>query len=230
MKHRYLSLLLLFSAFQASAQNKAIAFGVRGGLQMSSLSRATQPDIRLQEPDGYAPGYFAGVFTNVNIGRFTIQPSVNFNAIAAKSTEEKLTGDIVDNVYGKWNLNYLHVPVNLIYNFKGYNSKFYAGVGAYFAAALSGKFTPDGDNVEELYRQQYVDYYSFKAKFGNGNNSDFKSLDYGFNLVAGVYLNQHLSLNLLYTYGIANIQGNKNYFLYKSAHINSTGVSLGYQF
>src|SRR4051812_39029208 len=103
--HHYLSILILFFAFQASAQNKVVEFGVRAGLHMSSLSRTMQRDLTPEQYDGYAPGYFAGIFSNINVGKFTIQPSVNFNAITTKSTEEKLTGDIVELLYGKWKLN-----------------------------------------------------------------------------------------------------------------------------
>lgn len=231
--HVYLVAFLLTAALPALAQENAIEFGARAGIGISSLSRTVgHPDRRVEKPEGYAMSYFGAVFARLNMGAFALQPEVSFNAIAGKTTEEVLNGDIVFETYGKWKLNYLRVPVNLIYNIQAEGAKFYFGAGPYFAKALSGKFTPDDDTFAEgQFHQQYIDYYSIDAKFGDDNRSNFKSFDYGINALAGFEFANGILVNANYSRGLANAQTMRDqYSLYKSARITNIGISVGYKF
>jgi hypothetical protein len=228
----HLSALLIISSIKLSAQTKAIDFGVHAGIASTSLGRTLGKDFILQEPDGSGLGYFAGLFASFNIGQFSLQPGVDFSSIAGKSTEETQNGDIIDRAYGRWRLNYIKVPVNLIYNIPANGGQFYVGAGAYFSSALSGKFTPSADNYSSN-QQTLIAHYTKSAKFGNDNKSDFKKTDYGVCALAGFAFDNGVMINAIYNLGLVDVQS-RNYtyggYLYESAKLSSLGLSLGYKF
>jgi hypothetical protein len=227
MKFRLtLSFLLLLTCFKLSAQTEAIQFGIRAGLSSTSLSRKPGTDIQVHDADKSGAGYFAGAFASFNIDRFSLQPAIIFNSLSSKTTEEVLSGDIVYNMYGKWRLYYIQVPVNLIYNIPVQGGHLYVGAGPYIGTALLGKFTPASGN-ESPGQSSPVDF-SFKARFGDDNRNNFKSFDYGGNAVAGFEFDNGLMINAVYNLGLANIQSDN--YLYNSTKIRSLSIAFGYKF
>jgi len=227
MKFRLtLSFLLLLTCFKLSAQTEAIQFGIRAGVSSTSLSRKPGTDIQIHDADKSGAGYFAGAFASFNIDRFSLQPAIIFNSLSSKTAEEVLSGDIVYNMYGKWRLYYIQVPVNLIYNIPVQAGHLYVGAGPYIGTALSGKFTPALGN-ESPGQSSPVDL-SFKARFGDDNRSNFKSFDYGGNAVAGFEFDNGLMINAVYNLGLANIQSDN--YLYNSTKTRSLSIALGYKF
>lgn len=223
--HLTLSSLLLLACFKLSAQTNVIQFGIRAGVSSTWLSRTPGTDVQIRDAEKSGSGYFAGAFASFNVNRFSLQPAIIFNSLSSKTTEEVLSGDIVYRMYGKWRLYYIQVPVNLVYTIPVHGGKFYLGAGPYIGWALSGRFTPVGN---ESPGQSSPADFSFKAKFGSDDRSNFKSFDYGANVVAGFEFDNGLMINAVHNLGLANIEvGN---YPYQKTKTRNLGIALGYKF
>lgn len=226
--HLTLSFLLIFISFKLSAQTKPVTFVVKAGVSTTSLSRTPGTDIRIKDPEKNAFGYFAGAFVSFNFHQFSVQPAVIFNSIAANTTEEIVSGDIVDNKYGKWRLNYIQVPVNLVYHFPVEGGKLFIGAGPYASKPLSGHFTVPADNPSPASSQFRSVDPNIDAKFGSGQDKNFKAFDFGINALAGFEFTNGIMINAVYNAGLSNIQTDK--YLYNSTKIRGLGISFGYKF
>lgn len=116
-------------------------------------------------------------------------------------------------------ITYLQLTGNVVHKFKIHSGKFLVGAGLYTAMAHSGKFdfeTPSSVNSNDIV-------------FGNDN--DFRKNDAGFNLLTGLELNNHLTFNIGYDFGLTNIasQPLKDSGV-KSVYNRSFIVSLGLMF
>lgn len=223
-----LSALLIIIGFKLSAQTKIIQFGVKAGIGTTSLSRTNGVDIKLQDAEKNALGYFAGAFVDFKFGRFSLQPAAIYNSIAGNTTEQFVSGDIAQRKYGKWRLNYIQVPVNFIYHFPVDGGKLFIGAGPYVSKPLSGHFTAPPDNPSPYSLQFASTDPNIDAKFGSGPGKNFKAFDYGINALAGFEFNGGILINAVYNAGLSNIQVDK--YLYTSTKTRSLGISIGYKF
>ncbi len=103
--------LLLFTAgFLLGAAGTAFSqttLGAKAGLNLSNLSMEDASDKNM------LAGFHGGLFVNMPLsGSFSVQPELLFSQKGAKWTSET---SIADSEV-KLNLNYLEVPVNLVYN------------------------------------------------------------------------------------------------------------------
>jgi hypothetical protein len=112
------------------------------------------------------------------------------------------------------NLNYLEIPINAIYKIEVGSSKLCINAGPYLGYALSGK-TSIGEESESL-------------AVGSSDDDDLKALDYGFNIGAGIEINDAITIGLQYGLGLANlfIDSDNGYKLNNRV----IGISVGYMF
>ena len=93
---------------------------------------------------------------------------------------------------------YIEVPANFVYHIPVGIGKVYFGAGPYYAVPVSGKivntYTYNGNVLSS------TDH----ASFGSGMN-DYKTSDYGINIIGGLSFKYGLSLNLGYGIGLVNI-------------------------
>ena len=227
-----LFIFLIIASFKLSAQTRAIQFGVKGSINSVMLSRTLEQDYLVSNPEKALAGFSAGVFASFNMDRFALQPGIFFTARGGKTTEGIILGDIAFRGYGNWRLYYIQVPVNLVYHIPVKTGSFYLGAGPYIARGLKGKFTPqtlDNNSIDESDQNDF----SIKAQFGNDNNSNFKSFDYGVNGIAGFQFNNGILVNAGYDLGLSNIQTNNillNPTFYSSTKNRSFNISIGYMF
>ncbi|MFA6087121.1 porin family protein [Mucilaginibacter sp.] len=227
-----LFIFLIIACFKVSAQTRAIQFGIKGSINAVTLSRTLEQDFLVSNPEKALTGFSAGVFASFNMDRFALQPGVFFTARGGKTTEGIVLGDIAFRAYGNWRLYYIQVPVNLVYHIPVKTGSFYLGAGPYIARGLKGKFTPqtlDNNSIDESDQNDF----NIKAQFGNDNNSNFKSFDYGVNGIAGFQFNNGILVNAGYDLGLSNIQTNNillNPTFYNSTKNRSFNISIGYMF
>ncbi len=136
MKKLILSFAIV--AFTAVGVNAQVGFGIKGGLNISSLRG--DDDEGLKSLIGGNAGFFANIPMS---GMFSIQPEVLFSMEGAQVDE---TGD------PKILLNYINIPLMLKYSDP---SGFYGELGPQVGILASAKAKADGESdvdIKELFK------------------------------------------------------------------------------
>ncbi len=227
-----LTILLFLSLSSALvAQEKAISFGIKAGPNFTWLDRAAQMDYR-KLPNKAMLAAGATAYINVNIQKFTLQPGIAYIIKGSRTTQTFINDDILEDTYGRMNLHYIQVPVNIIYHFKSKTSGWFAGAGAYAARGIKVTFSPSAVEGYPLYgsqKQNLESYYKRAIRFGGQSNDTFKAYDYGINFLAGRRFKSGVTFNVEYALGLNNIE-NTNYSPYNSTRNRTLNVGLGYEF
>lgn len=178
MKYIKIKVLLLvcFVAFSSlSAQD--IEFGLKGGMNLSSMSIPDADDSNI------LPGFHAGVFTRVPIANsnFAIQPELLYSAKGLKAMHSELSES--ETTY---QLYYVDLPVNLIYNLA---PDFYFQGGPYLGLLMNANASSESD----LLIDQPIDKQSFNkldVGVGAGLGFSLNKIDIGFNYNFGLIRQQ----------------------------------------
>lgn len=202
--------ILLFAIFVVASLSTFAqltpTFGIKGGINFAQLHTSFS-NASGSVSTGSLATFSAGVFADIKFNNISIQPALNFTGKGGSETRK-------DSVL-KPKLFYLQLPVNVVYNVDIVPGVIYFGGGPYIAYGLSAKI-----NVTDSAGSQ-----TKNAGFGS-SVYNYKSMDAGANIVAGIKLDGGLLFNLNYDYGltnISNIVGNKT--------TNRVfGISVGYIF
>lgn len=172
------SIVLLVFSGKAFAQESQI--GIKGGLNLSTLNIDNKNDKNLKA------GFHAGVFTKIPLTEsFAIQPELLYSMKGVKySFEDNILADGRAN----FNLNYLELPVKLVFNL---SEDFEIQFGPYVSYLINANVDTDADvlgfwkidNNKELDRKNYnaLDY-----GLSLGLGFDFDPLIIGFNYNLGL--------------------------------------------
>lgn len=173
----------------------AFAQGISGGVK-AGLNLANVKGDDVEDTDMRIAFHFGG-FLNFGLSdALSVQPELLYNSVGAKMSDDD--GDFV------YKLNYISIPVNLIYSFGNFNIQ--AGPQFGFLASAKGKATYDGESEE-------VDMKDF-----------YKSTDIGVNIGLGAAFGKaHVSAR--YGIGLANIAD------FEEADVKNSVIqlSLGYK-
>ena len=202
--------LFLGAAIAMSSLTFAQQFGIKGGMNVSSLSE----DSNLSD-QGSKIGFNAGVFMNAPLAEnFSIQPEVLYNDLGSKVTRSTtVNGNTYSADYAR-NLGYISVPVMFQYNA---TPAFYLEAGPQFGFLVSAN-----------------DKYKSSTN-GNTNNSNivaldkdaFNTFDFGLGLGAGYYFTPQFGLTARYVAGFTDIYKDNNGDAVKN---NVFQVGLAYKF
>ncbi len=143
-------------------------------------------------------------------GNFSFQPALIFLQKGGKESEDVI-GIAVKNTIS---INYLELPLNLIYRSPGNKAHFITGLGPSLSYALSGTVKVEQDGQSQ----------TVKIKFGNGSDNELKKFELGGNLLAGCEFNNGLFIALNYNIGFSNISTDSN----SKWKNNYFGLRLGY--
>ena len=192
------------SFFSTEKANLPITFGIRGGLNVSSMS--------LKDDDGLKSkaGFNVGVAVDFPIMEsFYVQSGMYYTTKGYKIKE----GNDEENV----NIGYLEIPIlaSYRYNFDDANQLQF-NFGPYFAYGLHGK-----DKWEENYRGEV--YKSEKKWY---DYDDTKRFDMGLQLGLGVTLVKHYYVGIAYEFGLLEqVKDSDGYYKNRNFMVN-----VGYQF
>ena len=145
------TLFVIFMGLNANAQN---AFGLKGGLNISSISN-------LDEAGSRVSFHFGGVFERELSEKFSLQTEVLFSSQGVEKEDEVLK------------LHYINIPVL---------AKFYVVDGLSLEAGLQAgifllsEFEDDGEFVADL--DDYISTFDFGLNFGLGYRLD-NGLNFG---------------------------------------------------
>lgn len=215
-----ITLILVVFLFSGIA-NAQLRYGIKGGLNVSSLSTSTSAIDQVKA----ASSYQGGLLMQLKLGSFAIQPELLYTV---KSSDLQIpTGEapkLREYIGAVTTLNYetqnIEIPVNLQLGMDFGPARIYAQAGPYMTFALSGALNGDVklyDTVDE--------------------NLAFNKFDWGFGIGAGAEI-FGFQLALKYDFGMnpageetftnSNIKKNMNPFYdMKNRNLN---ISLGLLF
>ncbi len=154
------------------ACSQAVQLGVFAGPNLSTLG--SQSMIGVGETAALTFGAHAGLYTEITAGHWSIEPAVVYAGIGGRINSIYSLNSYAG--YEDVHLQYLQVPVNILYNTAG--RKFFFGGGPYIGFGLSGS-----ESGSSTYLGVTDAYYNDKYTFYSGNK-----LDYGINLLAGLHV------------------------------------------
>ena len=194
--------IALFSLIITNAQN--VKFGVTGGTSISSQKFKSSG---ISVSGDSKVGFTAGVLADLGLSQnFAFQPGLNFVQKGSKLTSGGVTATQT--------LNYIELPLNLLYRTPAGSGKFFGGIGPVLGYGLGGKTESGGESTD--------------IHFGSSNNDDYKAFEFSGNIIAGYEFSNSFFLSANYNHGFSNIvngngsdvTGKNNYF----------GIRIGYKF
>ncbi len=219
MKQFIVLIAIVFFSISSQAQ---ISFGGQIGAnlgmghQTNDVDDVFETSAAINDPK---IGFLVGVVAEIDFGKLGFRPELNFVQKGSKSGS--VNGYAYDDDIEKFTLNYLEIPLNVVYNLKvGRAGKVFFGLGPAIGIGLSGtdKFSTYDDNG---------DRYSGKIKIkfdgkenANDGNGHFKRIDIGANVLGGIQLPMGFFAKVGFTYGFTNISP------YKDFEYKNRGVSL----
>jgi hypothetical protein len=203
--------MLIFSAV-ATAQG--LRPGVEAGVNFQNLNGKDQNGVK--SSNKLITGFHAGVNVLMPIApEIYFQPGLLF---AVKGATYDL---IPNNVTVR--LNYLELPLNLVYRGQLGNNFILLGFGPYVAYALNGKYTIN-DVKTNVSFQSTMDQ--------NTSGVALRRFDAGANIFAGYELSGGIYLTLNAQLGLINVNPKNTSVSTDKSTLKNTGfgISLGYRF
>jgi len=190
MKKLILGLALTAGTFAFAQQtgntsSNPVTFGVKGGMNVSSLSKDSGLDDQKSKI-----GFNAGVFANIPLAAsFSVQPEVQYSQYGNKSDFTTLG----TKYSASTKLDYITVPVMFQYNLI---PDLYVEAGPEFGFMVSAKNKLKNESN------------------GNSTTSDnykdnFNTFNFGIGLGAGYYFTPNLGLTARYVAGLTDIAKNR---------------------
>ncbi|MBB6369924.1 porin family protein [Chryseobacterium shigense] len=191
---------LLVNAQEKTKASSPVTFGVKAGLNASTLSKADEYD----NDQRIKPGFNAGIFVNIPVAeKFSVQPELLFNQVGSK-TEERDEFYINSDRYRrevdyKKTLNYLSVPVMVQYNIL---PQLYVEAGPEFGFLLGGKNKGDITMTRNSGNTTVTETSNFSDKIVKDLYNTF---NFGIGIGAGYYFTQNFGVTARFTAGITDI-------------------------
>jgi hypothetical protein len=200
-------LLIIVVAFTMTTKSFAqVKYGVKAGLNLANISEKSSLGSENEGKTSKIGFHFGGTAEFPASEAVSVQTGLLFSSKGYKISLEGASGSM--------NVNYLEIPINTIYKIEIGSSKLCLSAGPYLAYAVSGSAKYGGIEVD--------------VNIGSDDDDDYKALDYGLNIGAGVELNDKITIGLQYGIGLANISSYTGYG--SSAKNNVFGISVGYMF
>lgn len=201
-----ISIILLLSASLAIAQTAEkgkMSFGILGGINFQNLNGKLSSGDKLE--NDMLLGFHAGVNVQIPLApEFYFQPGLMYAVKGAKNTYTIFGAEFTDET----KINYIEMPLNLVYKGSLGNGFVMVGFGPYLAYGISGKQVFEGSSLA----------------FERG--TDYDPFDAGANIFAGFEMASGIFLQLDTQFGMININPEDN----PTTKNTGFGVSLGYRF
>ena len=196
--------LMCLGLFMGTSGVFAQSIGVNLGLNLSSMT-IEDDDFDYCEDCSMRLGYHLG-------GNISFAMSDNMNLEIGLLFNTKGTKAEAGSITSKTNLGYLDVPILAKYNFGSDDMGIMAIGGLSLGYGIMGKYKLDFDGNEE----------ESDVVWGSDDDSDFKALDYGVIVGAGLMIDK-LQITLTYNLGLANISPYED----DSYNVNNNVIRLG---
>jgi Outer membrane protein beta-barrel domain len=199
-------LLFSFALLFAVSTFGQIRFGLKAGVNLANMS------IKDADPSpSMIIGFHAGAILDLSLSdMMSLQPGVLFSTKGFKisATQDGITGTMTESV------NYIEVPINLMFKFGSGDVKFMPFIGPYLGYALSGTL-----KAEAMGQSASTD-----ITFGS-SDGDMSALDYGLNIGVGIEMKGFI-ITAQYGLGLADLDPSADGKMTN----NVIGISVGYLF
>lgn len=174
---------------QTKTTTSKTTFGLKGGINLPKYKYINNNANTSTETKTTTNFNLTG-YANVPVSTyFSVQPGISLQGKGAKYFEDG-NNQIEDNVLA------IEVPINLLANLPVGPGKFYVGGGPYAGFNVAGqRKTTIGNNTNKE-----------NLKFGNSNADNLKTVDLGFNFLAGYQLTSGLNFGAGYGLGLTNLR------------------------
>jgi hypothetical protein len=181
-------------------------FGVHIGNTLSSYKLSIES---VSVTSKQRVGYTAGVFGYIPVGgSFSLMPALNYVQKGGRIKHE-LGKDIQI-------LNYVELPVNVLYRVRAGSGTLVLGGGPSLSAGVSGKakWEQEGETGSD------------KIEFGSGSDKDLKAIEAGLNFMAGYIAADGFMVSLNFNQGLSNLAPDNEFDVrYRNRYF---GLRVGY--
>jgi len=178
-----LTLLLVVISLSKTSYSQKTSVGINGGITLASIhAKGEEESMNSDSKIGFMGGLFLETPISKNV---LFNPAINF--VQKGFAVPDLEPDEMD----KTTLNYLELPLNVLYTTDG----FVFGGGPVLGLGLSGK---------EKYKGSNGDIITDDIKFGSGQE-EVKQIEFSGNLLAGYKLKNGLMVSAGYNMGFTNL-------------------------
>jgi hypothetical protein len=214
-------LILALSVTFASAQDSPkTSFAVIGGINFQNLTGKAYNGDKLN--NDMLTGYHVGFNAQIPIAsKFYFQPGLLYSTKGAKTKSELSTSTT--------SINYLEMPLNVVYKSACGSGSFMVGFGPYVAYGISGKVKTSGDapTVESK--------IEFKNAIGLNDPLDvpfYKAFDAGASAFVGYEMTNGVFCQLDMQLGLLKINSEYSDYPDDKTAVKNTGfgLSAGYRF
>lgn len=209
------------TTFVVAQDNGKSSFGIIGGVNFQNLTGETSGGNDLN--NDLLTGFHVGANVQIPLApEFYFQPGLLFSVKGAKNKT-----DLIEKTT---KLNYLEMPLNLVYKGALGSGFVLLGVGPYVAYGIGGKVETTGGAVS---LDQDIE---FKNELDAGDSPTtpyYKAFDAGGNIFAGYEMANGIFLQLNAQLGLLKINPDDNRIIgsNKSSEKNTGfGISAGYRF
>ena len=223
MKNRLFTSLFVFAlsvTFASAQDGPKTSFAIIGGVNLQNLTGKAYNGDKLN--NDLLLGYHVGVNAQIPVAsKFYFQPGLLYSAKGAKTSSESSNSTT--------SINYIEMPLNMVYKSACGNGFFMAGVGPYVAYGISGKVktTSDLPTLESK--------IEFKNVVGTNDPIDvpfYKPFDAGANAFIGYEMGNGVFCQLDVQLGLLKINSEYSEFPDDKTSVKNTGfgLSTGYRF
>jgi hypothetical protein len=166
-------------------------------------------------------GFLVGAVAEIPLSAsINFRPELNFIQKGFKISISDNSGGFSYTNEAEARLNYLELPLNVVYSFPAGANHVFLGAGPSFGYGLSGKSKSkeSGTGIPTVEENSDIHFGS------DENNDDFKALDFGANILGGYKMTNGLFFKAGYCFGLSNIS-NDSETSYKNKGFS---VSIGY--
>ncbi len=205
--------LISFSTFAQDKGSKGsddsrVRYGVKAGVTFADVTLSSAPGVTTSSVTSF---YVGGIVDIPVASVLSVQPGL---MLVGKGAELSFP-----SIYSqKQTPFYLEVPVNLVAKFEAGPGKIFVGAGPYVSLGVFGKNKITSSSLGNS---------NDNLKFGNGDDDDLRSIDFGLNFLLGYQLTNGLSVNGGYGLGLVNTQPSASSLTVKNSVFS---VGLGFAF
>jgi hypothetical protein len=216
MNAKLVTVIMLLMLSVSTAKSQELRFGALAGINFQNLNGKYVSGDRLES--SLILGYHAGV--NALIG---IAPEIYFQPGLLFSTKGGTIKQTAADV--KFRLNYIELPLNVLYRGQIGEGFVLLGFGPYLGYAINGKAIT-GDIKRNI---------QFQSSIGSGDSNQssyFRAFDAGANIFAGYEMASGIFLQLNTQLGLLKINPDNNTVSNDKSVVKNTGygLSVGYRF
>lgn len=189
------TLLIFFIFFTVRAYSQKISYGISAGVNYTNLA-GTQT-LNYSPSGDYLTGFRIGGLMDIGFKAFSIQPGILYNTTGGQGRLNftDMAGKVTDYVNNRIVLDYINIPVNLLYKIKAGSGSLFIGGGPYAGIWIAGKI-----------------HYATNKSYGTtqdltyGDNSkEIKNPEFGLNILEGYRLNSGLAISVGYSFALTKV-------------------------